>query len=118
MPKRTSDPEYRRRRAEVLEGNPLCHWCKKAPATEADHVVPFDLAGDDTPLVASCKPCNAQRGAVYLAQKKANTTHQRNEALGLQDGKRTPKPKQTETFLKTENFMPPTNSKTNTTPHT
>ena len=89
MPKRTSNPEYRRRRAEVLEGNPLCHWCKKAPATEADHLLPYDLVGDDTPIVASCKPCNAQRGAIYLAQKKAHVQHQRNEALGLQDGKTT-----------------------------
>ena len=110
MPKRTTNPEYRRRRAEVLEGNPLCHWCKKAPATEADHVIPHDLVGDDTPIVASCKPCNAQRGAIYLAQKKAHVQHQRNEALGLQDGKRTPKPKQPETFLKTENSKPPSPS--------
>ncbi len=100
MPKRTSNPEYRRRRAEVLEGNPLCHWCKKAPATEADHVIPHDLVGDDTPIVASCKPCNAQRGAIYLAQKKAHVQHQRNEALGLQDGNKTPKPKNPENFLK------------------
>ena len=102
MPKRTSNPEYRKRRAEVLEGNPTCHWCKKAPATEADHLLPFDMVGDDTPLVASCKPCNAQRGAIYLAQKKAHVNHQRNEALGLQDGKQTPKPKQPENFLKKE----------------
>ena len=107
MPKRTSNPEYRRRRAEVLEGNPLCHWCKKAPATEADHVLPYDLVGDDTPIVASCKPCNAQRGAIYLAQKKAHVQHQRNEALGLQDGRPTPKQKQPQNFLKNELFSPP-----------
>lgn len=110
MPKRTSNPEYRRRRAEVLEGNPLCHWCKKAPATEADHVIPHDLVGDDTPIVASCKPCNAQRGAIYLAQKKAHVQHQRNEALGLQDGNKTPKPKSPENFLKKENSKPPSPS--------
>jgi len=94
----------------VLEGNPLCHWCKKAPATEADHLLPFDMVGDDTPIVASCKPCNAQRGAIYLAQKKAHVQHQRNEALGLQDGNKTPKPKNPENFLKKEKTKPPSPS--------
>ena len=77
--KRTANPAYRKRRAELLRDKPLCHWCKRRPATEADHVVPYDIAGDDTELVPSCKPCNAKRGAIYKARKNAkrNTKQQK-----------------------------------------
>lgn len=33
--------------------------------------MPYDIAGDDTELVPSCKPCNARRGAIYKARKNA-----------------------------------------------
>jgi hypothetical protein len=105
MSDRTADSEYRRRRAEVLEGNPLCHWGCGQPATEADHLIEFDIVGDDSPLVASCKPCNARRGAKYLAGKKAAVTHARNEALGLA-GTKPKRSKDHDIFLKTEKILP------------
>jgi hypothetical protein len=90
MSKRTSSPDFRRRRAELLEGNPLCHWCKKAPATEADHLIEYDIVGDDTPLVPSCKSCNARRGANYINGKRSAQQHARNEHLGYNPAKTTP----------------------------
>jgi hypothetical protein len=33
-----SSGEYRRNRAKILEGKPMCHWCGQRPATTADHV--------------------------------------------------------------------------------
>ena len=45
MPKRTSDPTYLANRAALLADNPLCHWCKRAPATEADHLIEHDRGG-------------------------------------------------------------------------
>lgn len=109
MSGRTADSEYRRRRAELLEGNPLCHWGCGRPATEADHLIEYDIVGDDSPLVPSCKSCNARRGAKYLAGKKAAVTHARNEALGLAGS--TPKrSKDHDIFLKKEKSSPPSPS--------
>lgn len=70
MPKRTANTAYRKKRAALLRDKPNCHWCKHRPATEADHVVPWDLVGDDTEMVPACKPCNSRRGAEYQAQKR------------------------------------------------
>ena len=111
MSKRKFTADYHKRRAEVLEGNPLCHWCKKAPATEADHLVPYDLVGDDTLLVASCKSCNARRGAEHVNGKRTAQAHSRAEHLGL-DPTQKPKRKQTnqEVFLKKEKKMTPSPS--------
>ena len=111
MSKRTSSPEFRRRRAELLQGNPLCHWCNKAPATEADHLIPYDLVGDDTELVPACKPCNSRRGAQYINGNRTAQAHSRAEHLGL-DPTQKPKAKQNnhELFLKTEKIMTPSPS--------
>jgi len=108
MSKRTSDPEFRRRRAELLEGNPLCHWCNKQPATEADHLIPYDIVGDDSPLVPACKSCNSRRGAQHVNGKRTAQAHARAEHLGL-DPTQKPKTKQTnqELFLKKEKIKPP-----------
>ena len=100
--------EYKRRRAELLQNNPLCHWCNKAIATEADHLIPFDIVGDDTPLVPACKPCNSRRGAEHVNGKRTAQAHARAEHLGL-DPTQKPKTKQKEPelFLKTEKIMTP-----------
>jgi hypothetical protein len=110
MSKRTSDPEFRRRRAELLQGNPLCHWCNKAPATEADHLIPYDIVGDDTPLVGACKSCNSRRGAEHVNGKRTAQAHARAEHLGLDPTTKPKKTKETELFLKTEKIKPPSPS--------
>ena len=71
--------EFIRNRKALLADNPLCHWCGKAPATEADHLIESDREGDDTldNLVPSCKPCNSRRGATYVNRKTASKTKQR-----------------------------------------
>lgn len=55
--KKTTDRGYgwdhQKKREEVLEGNPKCHWCKKAKATQADHV--------GNKVVPSCAKCNNDR---------------------------------------------------------
>ena len=107
MSKRRSSPEFLKRRAELLQDKPLCHWCNKAPATEADHLIPYDLVGDDTELVPACKPCNSRRGAQYVNGNRTAAAHARAEHLGLDP---TTKPKQTKVFLKTEKITPPSPS--------
>ena len=106
MSKRRSSPEFLKRRAELLQDNPLCHWCNKAPATEADHLIPYDLVGDDTELVPACKPCNSRRGAQYINGNRTAAAHSRAEHLGLDP---TTKPKQKpnnpELFLKKEKII-------------
>lgn len=53
---------HRRARAVVLERDGgVCQWCG-APATEADHLED-GKAPDPSRMVASCKACNAARGA-------------------------------------------------------
>jgi len=53
---------YQQARAALLARKPLCHWCRKAPATTADHDPP--LAASSEPhlhLVPACGPCNFAR---------------------------------------------------------
>ncbi len=72
MPKRTANPTYLANRRALLADKPDCHWCGQPNATEADHMLEHDAGGTDEldNLVPACKPCNAKRGALYLAQKK------------------------------------------------
>lgn len=52
---------YRAARAQLLAGNPRCHWCG-APATTADHEPPLDEVGHPhLSLVPACGPCNFGR---------------------------------------------------------
>jgi len=77
------NPTYKRNRATILQGQPLCHWCGRQQATEADHLTSLDDGGGHEldNLVPSCKPCNARRGAHHVNRKTATTTQRRNEAL-------------------------------------
>ena len=83
MPKRTSNPDYLRARAAILTGNPLCHWCGRNPATEADHLIEHDRGGTDTTdnLVPACKPCNARRGQQYRERRDRARQQAREQAL-------------------------------------
>ena len=107
MSDRTADREYRRRRAEVLEGNPLCHWGCGRPATQADHLIEYDINGDDSPLVASCANCNARRGAQYINGKRTAQAQARAEHLGLNPTTKPKKTKEPQLFLKGEKMLPP-----------
>ena len=82
---RRATPEFNRNRKQLLADSPRCHWCKKAPATDADHLVPYDAGGSDDldNLVPACKPCNSKRGAAYVNNKRAHQQIRRAEALGL-----------------------------------
>lgn len=81
--RRTFTEEYKRNRKELLRDHPTCHWCKRRPATEADHVIPHDAGGPDTldNLVPACKPCNSERGTRYLNAKRTRTQQERNKAI-------------------------------------
>ena len=39
---------YRRNRALILQGSPICHYCRRRPATEADHIIEVDRGGDSS----------------------------------------------------------------------
>ena len=79
--------EHKNLRATVLENYPTCYWCRKAPSTEADHLIEADAGGTDTidNYVGSCKPCNARRGAEYLARKRALTQQRRQNPNSSQN---------------------------------
>lgn len=51
---------YRTNRAIVLEGGPICFYCRAAPATTADHYMPVQHGGTDDldNLRPACWPCN------------------------------------------------------------
>lgn len=55
-----STAAWRRLRALVLSAEPICRLCKRAPATEVDHIVPRVLGGADSlsNLQPLCGPCN------------------------------------------------------------
>ena len=90
MPRRTADPTYRKNRQQLLRDKPLCHWCKKQPATQADHVIEHDKGGsnDLDNLVPSCAKCNGRRGARYGNAKR---TAQHTKRNGNRPGKPTSK---------------------------
>lgn len=53
---------HRRARVIVLaRDRGVCQWCG-GPATEADHL--GDKIADPDAMVASCRTCNARRGAI------------------------------------------------------
>ena len=64
---------WRELRKQVIAEEPLCHWCKRRPSTQADHVVELhrnpDLAFERGNLVGSCASCNAKRGSTYQAKR-------------------------------------------------
>lgn len=58
-------------RQAVLERDQgICHYCQGI-ATTADHIIPKSKGGEDRMdnLVASCRPCNARKGAKLLLRK-------------------------------------------------
>lgn len=73
---------YKNARADLLRDSPMCHWCGKAPATEADHLVPVMDGGTHRDgMVPSCKPCNSRRGAQDLNRKTAQRMQKRTAAV-------------------------------------
>jgi hypothetical protein len=102
---RRPTPEFTRNRKIVLEGNPMCYWCKRVPASDADHLTPYDAGGSDdiSNLVPACKSCNSKRGAAYVNNKRAIQQQRRNEALGLTNVNTNAK-----TFFVNEKPKPPT----------
>ena len=82
MTRRTT-AEFQRNRKIVLADNPVCVWCRRAPATEVDHVTPWDAGGTDDleNLVPACKPCNSRRGAEHVNKKRALQQQRRHEAM-------------------------------------
>jgi hypothetical protein len=101
MPKRTSDPQYRKNRAELLQNNPECALCGKPGADTADHIIPYDAGGSDDldNLRPAHRACNSRAGAAYVNRKRAIQSQQRNRAVNN-------KPPEN-LFLKTES-LPPT----------
>jgi 5-methylcytosine-specific restriction protein A len=62
------DGDWRRLRAAVLRDEPTCRLCRRAPATEVDHIVSFRGVADPLRLARSnlrpvCKPCHRSRTA-------------------------------------------------------
>jgi hypothetical protein len=104
MTKRNT-PEFMRNRRIALENEPICHWCRKAPSTEADHLIEVDRGGTDDieNLCGSCKKCNATRGNSYLNAKRSAQQHARAELLGLDQNQKKP-----QTFLKNTKLTTPT----------
>lgn len=77
-------------RKQVIAEEPVCHWCRRRPSTQADHLVELARGGDPyerTNLVGSCQPCNSRRGAEY--QSKAATARRRAQR-GLSEPASTP----------------------------
>jgi 5-methylcytosine-specific restriction endonuclease McrA len=95
MSKRTANPTYRKNRAQLLRDQPNCHWCKKAKATQADHLIEADRGGTDDldNMVASCGRCNAKRGQAYgTAKARARQAKRPNVPTATRTKKIKPKP--------------------------
>lgn len=64
---------WKQLRRQVIADEPVCHWCKRRPSTQADHLVELhrapELALERSNLVGSCQPCNSKRGSQYQANR-------------------------------------------------
>ena len=73
---------YKEARRKLLKDEPLCHWCRKNVATEADHLVEHAAGGSIADgLVPACKPCNSSRGATYKNKTDAMRIQKRNKIV-------------------------------------
>ena len=73
---------WKQLRIQVLQDEPVCHWCRKKPSVQADHITELDAGGDPyerTNIVGSCASCNASRGATYINRKTAQRIQNRNK---------------------------------------
>lgn len=64
--KRGYDRKWARLRGRYIQIHPVCEYCNSAPATEVDHVKPFN--GMDDPLrlnwanlKSACRSCHAKK---------------------------------------------------------
>ena len=64
-----SGKEWQALRREFL-ADAVCHWCRRAKATELDHIIELDRGGTNDPdnLVPACKPCNFSKGPRLLTE--------------------------------------------------
>jgi hypothetical protein len=67
---------YRRNRADLLAGDPVCVHCRRRPATEADHQPPLKLhahlhGSGCCELVPSCSTCARRQGAILAGRGPA-----------------------------------------------
>ena len=102
------DGRYLKNRRVVLQGNPICYWCKRAPATQADHIIELDRGGGNEleNLVPACAKCNNKRAHLYSSAKAMQKNTARAEALrdnGIEI-------KKTKTVFYTQTQLPPTQS--------
>ena len=85
------DATYQRNRKIILAESPTCYWCKRRPATTADHLIELDraeaagLPGQEvhalSNLVPACAGCNSSRGATYGNHKRGKATRARAAAV-------------------------------------
>ncbi|CAN0554755.1 unnamed protein product, partial [Ectocarpus sp. 8 AP-2014] len=64
---------WRKLRAQVLAGNPLCAICWKVPATQADHIQHTDDNAhfwNPNNLRPACAECNNRLGATDAAKRR------------------------------------------------
>jgi len=60
---------WQKKRAVVLAGEPLCRECRRAKATEVDHIIPWEQFRDKryadaaTNLQPLCKSCHSRKTA-------------------------------------------------------
>jgi 5-methylcytosine-specific restriction endonuclease McrA len=69
-PRRAGGTEWNKLRDAILERDRYtCRYCK-GRANSADHVVPVERGGTDSPanLVAACGKCNSAKGTMTLAE--------------------------------------------------
>lgn len=64
---------HRRWRKMVLHRHPVCNMCKTAPATIADHIVPWQDGGEKYALSNGqglCQPCHNAKTAEDVSKRK------------------------------------------------
>ncbi|MFF1655801.1 HNH endonuclease [Streptomyces sp. NPDC058255] len=63
--------DWRKRRAAILERDPVCVLCGVRESTVADHIVPKDDHHEPEDLQGVCEPCHRQKTAQEAAAFRA-----------------------------------------------
>lgn len=71
-------PDWRRRRALILQRDPVCRICNRRPSTEVDHIRPGDDHSDAN-LQGACSPCHAAKTKRESAAARWRFTRKRPE---------------------------------------
>ena len=85
--RRTGRP-WRRKRAWILQRDPLCRICERRASSEVDHIIPLGLGGghESENLQGLCRTCHREKSAAEYALDTRNAVNPDGTPVGWGHG--------------------------------